>query len=410
MQPFRGQFTLPRLERVIAGPDTLASLPSEVDRYGCRRALIVTGRTLAASPLADTVTRVLGSRCAGVFAGAVQHVPAGTVQALRRAMRDAGADCLVSVGGGSPIDTAKAAAHAILADRGGGPAADGPVHIAIPTTLSAAEFTDVAGMTDEATRIKQALSDPRIAPRTVIADPVLTLETPDWLWAASGIRALDHAVETLYASRLHPIGEPLAVRAIELLLAHLPRSIDNGHPVRSHQVRRGGPSGPPDTHPVRRGGPLGPPDSATAHRGECQMAAWLAVFGLTNAGFGLSHVLGHQIGPRWNVAHGVTSAIVLPHAMRFMAAAAPERFAPIARGLGLDVDVTDASASAGACAERVEAFIAQFNVPARLRDVGVQEDEMGDIATHVCEALADSHTIDRTIERADLMSILTSAY
>jgi alcohol dehydrogenase len=347
------------------------------------------------------VTRVLGSRYAGVFAGALQHVPAGTVQALRLAMRDAGADCLVSVGGGSPIDTAKAAAHAILADRGGGPAADGPVHIAIPTTLSAAEFTDVAGMTDEATRVKHALSDPRIAPRTAIADPVLTLETPDWLWAASGIRALDHAVETLYASRLHPIGEPLAVRAIELLLAHLPRSMGNGHPV-----RRGGPSAFANASADKSG----PPDNATAHRGECQMAAWLAVFGLTNAGFGLSHVLGHQIGPRWNVAHGVTSAIVLPHAMRFMAAAAPERFAPIARGLGLDVGVTDASASAGACAARVEAFIAQFNLPTRLRDVGVQEDEMGDIATHVCEALADSHTIDRTIERADLMSILTSAY
>src|SRR5687768_12339022 len=91
-------------------------MPSEVDRYGCRRALIVTGRTLAASSLLDRVRLVLGSRCAGVFADVVQHVPARTVDALLQLLRDAAVDCIVSVGGGSPIDTAKAAVHAILSD------------------------------------------------------------------------------------------------------------------------------------------------------------------------------------------------------------------------------------------------------------------------------------------------------
>ena len=224
MQPFRGQFTLPRLERVIAGPDTLASLPSEVDRHGCGRVLIVTGRTLAGSSLLDMVTGALGGRCAGVFAGVVQHVPARTVDMLRRQVREDRIDCLVSIGGGSPIDTAKAAAYAILHDAPSPPHAGGIIHIAVPTTLSAAEFTDVAGKTDDLTRIKQALSNPRIVPRTVIADPVVTLNTPGWLWAASGIRALDHAVETLYSDRHHPISDPLAARAIEMLLEHLPAS------------------------------------------------------------------------------------------------------------------------------------------------------------------------------------------
>src|SRR5688572_21906097 len=179
MQPFTGQFTLPRLERVIAGPGTIDALPAELDRYRCRRAVIVTGTTLGASPLIEQVVALLGERCAAVFTGARQHVPAHTVQALRDSMRAAAADCLVSVGGGSPIDTAKCAVHATIAgedvprttetrthrdDRATAATADLPVHIAVPTTLSAGEFTDVAGITDDATSIKHALFDTRLAP------------------------------------------------------------------------------------------------------------------------------------------------------------------------------------------------------------------------------------------------------
>jgi maleylacetate reductase len=374
------QFTLPRLERVITGPGTLASLASEVDRYGCRRALIVTGRTLATSSLLDQVTHVLGSRCAGVFADVVQHVPARTVDALLHQLRDAAADCIVSVGGGSPIDTAKAAVHAITSDPAKSPDVEVPVHIAIPTTLSAAEYTDVAGKTDEATRIKHALSDPRIAPRTVIADPVLTLDTPDWLWAASGIRALDHAIETLYSSRRHPVSEPLAARAIEMLVEHLPPSLDRTR------------------------------DDYVAHRGECQVASWLAVFGLTNAGSGLSHMLGHQIGPRWNVAHGHTSAIMLPHAMRFVAGAAPERFAEIARALQVPFDKENPTPAALECAERTALFIAQFGLPARLRDVSIPLEELSAIGGHVSDVMNRDQPLGRLVTPDEVASLLAAAH
>jgi alcohol dehydrogenase len=396
-------FVLPRLERVIAGPDTLATLPAEVDRYGCRRALIVTGRTLAASPLLRAVQDALGRRCAGVFAGVVQHVPARTVDLLLQQLRDGNIDCLVSLGGGSPIDTAKAAAHALLSDPSSSAPADGLVHIAVPTTLSAAEFTDVAGKTDDATGIKHALSDPRIAPRAVIADPVVTLDTPAWLWAGSGIRALDHAVETLYSSRCHPISEPLAVRAIELLRAHLPRSVDNGH-----DVRRGGPS--LARRSSERAKAAGPPASAAAHRGQCQMAAWMAVFGLTNAGSGLSHMLGHQIGPRWNVPHGVTSAIMLPHVMRFVAGTAAERFAGIAHGFGLPFDEQAPAPAALECAVRAAAFIAQFDLPTRLRDVSVPAAELPAIAAHVCDVMNREDGLGRPITRDEIVSLLAAAH
>jgi alcohol dehydrogenase len=407
MTPFTGQFTLPRLERVIAGPGTLDALPAELDLYACRRVVLVTGATLGKSSLVERLSELLQDRLATVFTGARQHVPAGTVQALLQTMRDVEADSLVSVGGGSPIDTAKCAVHALITSRTteteirrkeeegrrkkkkvsarsaalpSGSAGDLPIHIAIPTTLSAGEFTDVAGMTDEATHIKHALRDSRLAPRTVIADPVLTLETPEWLWAGSGVRALDHAIETLYSNTRHPISEPLAARAIEMLAAHLPRSIH------------------------------GPEDERIAHRGECQMAAWLAVFGVTNAGFGLSHVLGHQIGPRWNVAHGVTSAIMLPHVMRFMADAVPSRFSAIARAFGVPFDAADEKRAALACAARTAALIAQLGLPHRLRDVSVPRDELDEIAGLVSGLMARAHVVPRPVSGADVAAILAAAY
>jgi alcohol dehydrogenase len=378
MTPFRGQFTFPRLERVIAGPGTLASLASEVDRHGCGRALIVTGRTLAASPLLNRIKTILGRRCAGVFAGVEQHVPARTVEMLHRQVRAERIDCVISLGGGSPIDTVKAVAHAMLRGSAPSPPASGPVHIAIPTTLSAAEFTDVAGQTDELRRIKHALSDPRIAAHTVIADPVLTLDTPVWLWAAGGVRALDHAVETLYSSRHHPLSDPLAARAIEMLLEHLPASL------------------------------TGTQDEQVAHRGHCQMAAWLAVFGLTNAGSGLSHMLGHQIGPRWDVPHGITSAIMLPHVMRFVAGTAAERFAAIARAFRVPFD--EAERAALECAARAAAFIGQFNLPARLREVSVPEGELAGIAGHVCEMMNREQPLGRAVTEDEIASLLEAAY
>jgi alcohol dehydrogenase len=394
-------FLLPRLERVISGPGTLETLPPELDRYGSRRAVIVTGATLGGSPLVARVAAMLQNRCVSVFTGARQHVPASTVAALLQAMQAVEADSLVSVGGGSPIDTAKCAVHALITGRvprtaetrgqGGDNSprlpdsvvrgsADAPVHVAIPTTLSAGEFTDVAGMTDEGTLIKHARRDTRLAPRSVITDPVLTLETPEWLWAASGIRALDHAIETLYSHAPHVISQTLAARAIQMLVTHLPLSV------------------------------RGAAEDILPQRSACQMAAWLAVFGVTNAGFGLSHVLGHQIGPRWNVPHGVTSAVMLPHAMRFMAEAAPSRFAEIARALDVPFDGDNPRPSALACADRTAEFISRFGLPARLSDAGVPRDGLAPVAGLVSALMQDADVVARPVNPEDVESILAAAY
>ncbi len=366
-------FTLSRVERVISGPGKIAALGEDLERRGLKRAIVVTGKSLGDSPLLEKVTGALGSRCILAFKGAQQHVPRSVVGQLEAEIKRLDADSLVSFGGGSPIDTCKVASFAFLASRD-------LIHIAIPTTLSAGEYTHSGGVTDETTRVKSGVSDPRLVPRTVLNDPTLTLATPDWLWIATGMRALDHAIETSYAIRHHPLSDALAAKAIALLVEHLAPSIKT--------------SG----------------DEKLAHRGYCQFAAWFSIYGSMNTRFGISHLLGHQIGPRWDVPHGVTSCITLPHAMRFMAEIAPERFAPIAEGFHLPFDARNPKASALACADKTAQFIAQFDVPHSLKDAKVPRAEIGNIVEPVMHELEKSKVVDRPLTKAEVLGLLEASY
>ncbi|HUY28212.1 MAG TPA: iron-containing alcohol dehydrogenase [Candidatus Binataceae bacterium] len=376
MDQSSGVYRFGNLESVIFGAGKLGALGEELSRRGARRALVVTGKSLGASRLLERVTRAAGAALAGVFTGAVQHVPAKTVEALAAEARRVGADSFISFGGGSPIDMAKVAGVRLLKDR---PARE-TVHIAIPTTLSAAEFTAFGGMTDEATRHKGGAGDPRVQPRCVILDPELTAETPAWLWASTGMRALDHAVESSYSTRRQVVTDALCARAIAMLTEHLRPSLAT---VGAEQIE---------------------------HRMQCQLAAWLSIFGMTNTRAGISHALGHQIGPYWNVPHGYTSCITLPHVMRFMANVAPERFGAIATGFGVRFDAASPRAAALECADRAAQFIAQFEVPTRLRDVGVARAELGAIAAAVLAEVAASNVVGREVTEHDLVALLEAAY
>src|SRR5271168_2132096 len=208
-----GEYHFTRLETVIFGVGKVESLGRELSRRGSKRALIVTGQTLGRSKLLDQVKSAAGPALAGVFTGAAQHVPSHTVTELVAEARRVGADAMVSFGGGSPIDTVKNAEWQLMGGRAGSRTIDfasaattsgsgGEIlHIAIPTTLSAGEFTPGGGVTDESTKVKGVVADPRLQARAVILDPALTVETPAWLWASTGMRALDHAVEGSYSTR-----------------------------------------------------------------------------------------------------------------------------------------------------------------------------------------------------------------
>src|SRR5580698_5307024 len=368
-----GEFNLSRLERVIYGPGKIAALKDEMERRGLKRAVVVTTDVVAKLSILNDVTEALGQHCASVFTGIIQHVPRGTVNDLQKEIERVDADSLVSLGGGSPIDSTKVAMYGLLDRRE-------MVHIAVPTTLSAAEYTHAGGVTDETTRVKSGVYDMRVLPRTVIADPALTLATPDWLWVSTGIRALDHAIECAYAIRHQPISDALAAKSIALFVEHLKASITTAG------------------------------DEQLAHRGHCQFASWYSIYGAMNTRFGLSHLLGHQIGPRWNVPHGITSCITLPHAMRFMAEIAPDRFAPIAEGFRLPFDPRNPKAGALDCADRTARFIAGFEVPHRLRDAGVPRAEIGEIVDPVMHELERSKVVDRPLTRAEVIGLLEASH
>src|ERR1700691_2154678 len=244
-QAHTGEFNLSPLERVIYGPGKIVALKAEMERRGLKRAVVGTTDVVAKLPILNDVTGVLGSRCASVFMGIIQHVPRGTVNDLQKEIERVDADCLVSLGGGSPIDSSKVAIFGLLDRRE-------LVHIAVPTTLSAAEYTHAGGVTDETTRVKSGVNDMRVLPRTVIIDPAPTPATPDWLWASTGIRALDHAIECAYAIRHQPISDALAAKSIALFVEHLRASISTTG------------------------------DEQLAHRGHCQFASWDSIFGAMN--------------------------------------------------------------------------------------------------------------------------------
>ncbi len=394
MDKTAGEYHFTRLETVVFGVGKVESLGRELTRRGAKRALIVTGKTLGRSKLLDKVKSAAGSALAGVFTGAAQHVPSQTVTELVAEARRVGADAMVSFGGGSPIDTVKNAAWQLMGGRGGsrvvdfsgagsGAAGGGEIlHIAVPTTLSAGEFTPAGGVTDEATKDTGGVADPRLQARTVILDPALTVETPAWLWASTGMRALDHAVEGSYSTRHQIVTDTLAARAIALLSEHLLPSLQ--------------------TH--------GDNENQLEHRAQCQLAAWLSIFGMSNTRGGISHALGHQIGPMWNVPHGVTSCITLPHVMRFMAGVAAERFGPIAEGFGVRFDAGSPHSAALECAERAAKFIGKFEVPMRLRDVGVPREEISRIAGTVLEEVKRANTVGVEVTLAQLVEILDAAY
>ncbi len=389
-----GEYHFTRLETVVFGVGKVESLGRELARRGAKRALIVTGKTLGRSKLLDKVKHAAGPAIAGVFTGAAQHVPSHTVAELVAEARRVDADAMVSFGGGSPIDTVKNAAWQLMGGRAGSRNEDISaaaaetaggreiLHIAMPTTLSAGEFTPGGGVTDESTKVKGGVADPRLQARVVILDPALTVDTPAWLWASTGMRALDHAVEGSYSTRHQIVTDTLATRAIALLTEHLLPSLQTD----------------------------GDHENELDHRVQCQLAAWLSIFGMSNTRSGISHALGHQIGPMWNVPHGVTSCITLPHVMRFMAEVAADRFGPIAEGFGVRFDVRSPRSAALECADRAAKFIGEFEVPTRLRDVGVPREEISRIAGTVLEEVKRANTVGVDVTLEQLIAILDAAY
>ncbi len=363
-----GVFKFLPVEKVYFGQGSLERLPDETDRLGGRRVLLITGHSLATqTPIIDKAKSMLGDRLQATFTGIHQHAPEKDIEKGLTLALECQIDLIIAIGGGSPIDSAK-----IIAFKMSGEGKIPPL-IAIPTTLSAAEYSYVAGYTEEATRSKTGISDPNLTPRVVILDPNITLWTPQALWLASGIRSIDHAVETLYSPGSHPINDVLALEAIKQLFTYLPST-------RSE------------------------PDNLD-HRLNCQIAAWMSYFAPANAAAhaGMSHMIGKRIGATYGVSHGVTSCILLPHVMRYKASLPGDaaRLAPVARVLGLAGDSASDQEATLASANAVENLVQKLGLPKRLSEVNVPETDL--------EMIAHSSAADVS-SRKIILEILKKAY
>jgi alcohol dehydrogenase class IV len=345
VQVVSGEYSYLPVERVHFGPGSIARLAEELDKIKSQRPFIITGQTIAKKTrLVDTVEKASGRKLAGVFSTIKQHAPiSGIKQAINEARR-ARADSLISLGGGSPIDSTKVAVKE-LSENFAKPIIP---HLAIPTTLSAAEFSPSAGMTDEASKRKTGVRDPRLVPRFIFLDPKLTVDTPSWLWGCTGIRSLDHAVESIYSPRHQPYVDTLALKSITLLFQNLKLSTNN-------------------------------PTEITA-RLACQTAAWMSFAGVQSVGTGLSHALGRVIGATWDIPHGMTSCLTLGEVMRRQAQKYPERLALIADAEGLDSKGLSQSERALSAAERVEELVRQLGLSKKLSDYGITKENLPSIA------------------------------
>ena len=305
-------------------------LGDELGRLQAHRVALVTTRSLVAEErLLSLVQHALGDARVVATVVVSQHAPMTQVEACIRTADDALADGVVSFGGGSPIDAAKMLAVK-LADRNAR-ATRGLPHVAVPTTLSAAELAAGAGYTDEAGN-KAGMRDPRLLPDAVIYDAELTLATPMALWLSTGIRALDHAVEGFLADGLHPFSDVMALDAIRRLFDSLPRA-----------------------------------EAASADvsvRTENQLAAWFSFTLPAQSAGGLSHVMGKQIGARYGIPHGMTSCLLLPHVLRYYQARVPERVSLMTTATGPDP------------AGRVHGLIESLGLPHHIAAYGIGEPEL----------------------------------
>ncbi len=344
----------PAQGRVHHGAPLAEALPREI--ADAARVVLVTTRSLARGALVAAARDAIGDRLAGIVATMHAHSPIEDVLALAALLREQEADLVVALGGGSVIDGSKVACLAVwrgiaeagsliaaAASRGAAPGAwDGsapaPRIVAIPTTLSAAEFAPHAGYTDLAAGTKYRALDPWMVPRAVILDPAATLETPAALFLSSGIRALDHAAERWCALEPQPFSDAVSRQAMVMLAENLPR------------VHR---------HP----GDL-------AARGACQQAAWLSVMGgWAGVAVGASHGLGYILGTARGVPHGITSCLMLPAVMRWNAPVNEHRQRDLAHILG--------SEEAGPA---IEAFVRGLGLPTRLSELGIAEAEIPGLA------------------------------
>lgn len=361
-----GKYDFIQQERVIYGRPAADALSQIAEELGARRLFVVASKTL--NRRTDVITSLrtsLGDRVVGVYDETEEHSPRASVLETARAIEASQADLIITVGGGSPIDTVKVA-QIVLAENirtidqlgeyrvtmnpDGSwkipPCKPSPVRqIIVPTTLSAAEFSNIGGCTDRARQVKDLYVGKFICAQMVVLDPALTVHTPEWLWLSTGIRAVDHAVESICSRTPNPFVAATCAEGLRMLRESLP---------------------------ANRAMP-----ADLDMRLQSQLGVWLASTGMGRVEWGASHGIGHQLGAVAGVAHGHTSCVMLPSVMRFNRDAVEAPLRRIAQAF--DQPQADA-------ADLVQDLIRSLGLPTTLREVKVEREQFDRIAASAMQS------------------------
>ncbi len=337
--------------KIVFGENTALDVAIEVENLKCKKVLIVTDRDLAKNTdIPERIKKALGNLSVGTFSDVEADSGIHIVNQGAKLGKELGADCIVSVGGGSTIDTAKGVAILLkeggkLQDYAGFQILTRPQtpHIVIPTTAgTGSEVTYVAVIKDHEQGRKLLFGDYNILPNIAILDPRMTEGLPRILTAATGMDAMCHAIEALHSLQREPIADGMALHAIRLITEFLPKAVENGKDMMA--------------------------------RGEMLIAANMAGSAFSNAQVGMVHALAHSVGARFKVHHGLANSILLPACLRYNADACGDVYLDILSALGVNIEGIQPDKAGDVVADKIIEFTKRLGLPQRLRDVGVSEE------------------------------------
>lgn len=372
--------------KLITGQGAIEQLSAELTRLNVKNPLIVTDAVLLRSGTVDLALAQLGGRRYGIFDQVKPEPEIAIVEDCTRAYREGSHDGLIAVGGGSAIDIAKGVA-AFAGHEG--PLAElfgvdlvkrkGPVLIAIPTTAgTGSEVTNVAIFSDKQAKLKKGIVSDYLLPDVALVSPIMTLTCPRSVTAASGVDALVHAVESYLSVNASPITDAIALGAIKLIAKALPKTYANPSNLQARE------------------------DMATG--------SLMAGMAFGNAGVGAVHALAYPLGGRFNIAHGVSNALLLPYVMEWNKMACVERFRDIAEAMGVRVaDLNDKDA-ADLAVKAMADLCAAVDIPSGMRSFNVPEDAIPAMAEEASKIDRLMRNNPRKLTAADIEKIYRAAY
>jgi alcohol dehydrogenase class IV len=373
--------------KIVFGSGSLKEAVKEMDGLGMEKALVVTDGTLKDSSMVKALMEVLGERSVGLFPEAIPDSSFQVVSRGAGVFREKGADGLISIGGGSSMDTAKAIG--VLAKKGKedlrefvgiGKIGERIVpHIAVPTTSgTASEVTQFATIKDHEAREKKLLSDPGLIPPVAILDPMLTVSLPPQMTAATAMDAMSHGIESFHARFYEPIADALAYQAVRLIVQYLPVCLQK-------------------------------PEDLEA-RGMLAIASTLGGMAFQNALVGCVHGMAHALGGMYGLHHGLANSILLPHGMRFNMPVSASRYRQVAEAFGLGVTGKSDAQIGEMTVQAVEEFAKKTGLPQKLSQVNIPRENMLQVAKLALGDPGMKSNLRRVTDPQEIVPVLLAAW